>query len=102
MLANLVSTSAGMAVGFVAHGRLTFEAERLTLRHAAMFLATNVLTMWVVSPLVIAAVLAVLDVALVAKLAAIAVSAVVSWTAYRFAVWPEPSAELSPAPPPRP
>jgi len=88
VLANLVSTSAGMTFSFVVNGLVTFEAGRLTLGHAVRFLATTGATMWVLSPLVIHAGLALGATALVAKLAAVGLSFVVNFLAYRYLVWP--------------
>ncbi|MDO9498201.1 MAG: GtrA family protein, partial [Nocardioides sp.] len=59
--ANFLSTSAGMTFSFVVNGLFTFRAQRLTLRHAVLFLATTGMTMWLVQPLVIHGLLAVLD-----------------------------------------
>ncbi|MBB6626960.1 GtrA family protein [Nocardioides sp. KIGAM211] len=94
--ANLVSTSAGMAFSFVVNGRFTFGARRLTLRQAALFLATTGTTMWLVQPLVIQALLRAGDaigtypgapVVLIAKLLAIGVSVALNFVAYRHVVW---------------
>ena len=51
--ANFVSTSAGMTFSFVVNGLFTFRAGRLTLRHAALFLATTGAVMWLLQPAVI-------------------------------------------------
>lgn len=103
LLANFVSTSAGMTFSFVVNGLFTFKAERLTLRHALLFVATTGLVMWVAQPLLIHAWLWVVDalpdLALggttlddgriwVAKLAALTCSLVLNFLAYRFVVWP--------------
>lgn len=97
MLANLVSTSAGMTLSFVANGLVTFRAGRLTLRQAGLFLATTGTTMWLLQPLVITAALQVVDVLLVAKLAAIGVCLVVNFVAYRHVVWPRAEIGAQPA-----
>lgn len=93
--ANFVSTSAGMTFSFVVNGLFTFRADRLTLRHAVLFLATTGLTMWLVQPLVIHALLAGLGgfadgdlLVLVVKVLAIGVSFVLNFAAYRWVVWP--------------
>ena len=52
-LANLCSTSAGMAFSFVANGLFTFRAGALTLRDAGLFVASTGIVMWVVQPLLI-------------------------------------------------
>lgn len=101
--ANFVSSSAGMVFSFVVNGLFTFRAERLTLRHAALFVASTGLVMWVAQPLLIHGWLWLLeqgpDVALAgmpaadvriwaAKLASIACSLVLNFVAYRYVVWP--------------
>jgi putative flippase GtrA len=88
--ANFVSTSAGMTFSFVANGRHTFGAARLTLRQAALFLATNGLTMWVLQPLLIHAAYDVASLPLMpAKLVALGASVVTNFLLYRYAVWPD-------------
>jgi putative flippase GtrA len=107
LAANFVSTVAGMTFSFVANGLFTFRADRLTLRHAVLFLLTNGGTLWVVQPLVIHGLLAALDglggsedlLVLGTKVAAIAVSFVLNFVAYRWVVWPvvgaaEPATEV--------
>ncbi|MCW2793352.1 MAG: GtrA family protein [Nocardioides sp.] len=103
--ANAVSTSAGMAFSFVANGRFTFGAERLTVRHAAQFLATTGTTMWLVQPLAITGLLRAAGavgtdpsapVVLIAKLLAVGVSVTMNFLAYRHAVWrPDANEEIS-------
>ncbi len=102
-VANLVSSSAGMVFSFVVNGLFTFGSERLTLRHALLFVATTGLVMWVAQPLLIHGWLWLLergpDVALgpmaagdvriaAAKLASIACCLVINFLAYRYVVWP--------------
>lgn len=87
LLANLVSTSAGMLVSFVANGLVTFRSSRLTPGHALRFLAITGTTMWLVQPLVITAAEAVVGVLLLAKLAAIGVCLVLNFAGYRWWVW---------------
>ncbi|WP_276606196.1 GtrA family protein [Nocardioides sp.] len=102
-VANLVSTSAGMVFSFVVNGLFTFRAEKLTLRHALLFVATTGLVMWVAQPLLIHGWLWVLgqlpelaggglgadDPRIwVAKLASITCSLALNFLAYRFVVWP--------------
>lgn len=111
-LANLVSSSAGMVFSFVVNGLFTFRSERLTLRHAVLFVGTTGVVMWVAQPLLIHGWLWVLEqgpeVAVPgagaadvriwgAKLAAIACSLVLNFLAYRFVVWPveHPGEEFS-------
>lgn len=101
LAANFVSTVAGMTFSFVVNGLFTFRADRLTLRHAALFLATNGLTLWVVQPLVIHGLLAVLGedgdlVVLGTKVVAIGVSFVLNFLAYRYVVWPSVSSDPRP------
>lgn len=102
-LANFVSSSAGMVFSFVVNGLFTFRAERLTLRHAVLFVASTGLVMWVAQPLLIhgwlwlleqgpevtLAGLSAADVRIwAAKLASIACSLVLNFLAYRYVVWP--------------
>jgi putative flippase GtrA len=88
LAANFVSTSAGMSFSFVVNGLFTFRAERLTVRHGFLFLATTGTTMWLVQPLVIHGLLHVVDVVLLAKLVSIGVCFVLNFVAYRLVVWP--------------
>lgn len=88
VLANFVSTSAGMTFSFVVNGLVTFRAGRLTVRHAALFLATTGTVMWVLQPLFIHLLLQVVDELLVVKVASIGLSFVVNFAAYRYVVWP--------------
>lgn len=88
-LANLVSTSAGMAFSFTANGMLVFDGARLGWRQATRFLATTGTTMWVLQPVLIHLLLFT-GPAPVAKLLATGVTVVVNFLAYRFLVWPTP------------
>jgi putative flippase GtrA len=89
VLANFVSTSAGMTFSFLANGRHTFRVRRLTLRQAALFLGTNGFTMWLLQPLLIYAAREVGSLPLMpAKLIALGVSVVVNFLFYRYLVWP--------------
>lgn len=87
-VANFVSTSAGMTFSFVVNGLFTFSSERLTLRHALLFVATTGTTMWLLQPLVIHALLLVVEPVIVAKVLAVGFSFVVNFAAYRYVVWP--------------
>ncbi len=102
-VANFISSSAGMVFSFVVNGLFTFKADKLTVRHAALFVATTGLVMWVAQPLLIHGWLWVLeqgpDITLAgmaagdvriwgAKLASIACCLVLNFAAYRFVVWP--------------
>lgn len=87
VLANFVSTSAGMTFSFVVNGLFTFGAGRLTLRHAVLFLATTGAVMWVLQPVVIHLLLEVVEPLLVVKVLAIGVSFVANFAAYKFVVW---------------
>ena len=102
-LANLCSSSAGMAFSFVVNGLFTFQARALTWRHAALFVASTGLVMWVAQPLLIHGWLWLLppdlDMGLadasagdlrmgVAKLTSIACSLALNYAAYRYVVWP--------------
>ncbi|RNL65332.1 GtrA family protein [Nocardioides marmoriginsengisoli] len=94
LLANLASTSAGMTFSFIVNGLFTFRAEKLTVRHAATFLATTGLTMWAVQPVAIHLLLGVIDQVLVAKLVSIAICFVLNFAAYRLVVWPVDSSAV--------
>ncbi|MFL6062282.1 MAG: GtrA family protein [Marmoricola sp.] len=94
LLANLVSTSAGMAFSFVVNGLFTFKAEKLTVRHAVTFLATTGVTMWAVQPIAIHLLLHVVDHVLVAKLLSIGICFVLNFAAYRLVVWPADSSPV--------
>ncbi|HWJ11837.1 MAG TPA: GtrA family protein [Nocardioides sp.] len=111
-VANLVSSTAGMVFSFVVNGLFTFRAERLTARHAALFVATTGVVMWVAQPLLIHGWLWVLeqgpDVAVgglaaadvriaLAKLASIACCLVLNFAAYRYVVWPVEHRDEQPA-----
>jgi len=89
LLANVVSTSAGMAFSFVANGRHTFGAARLTGQQAVAFLATNVLTMWLLQPVVIGLAHGLAGTPLLpAKGLALCASVVANFLLYRYVVWP--------------
>ncbi|MDQ3987721.1 MAG: GtrA family protein [Actinomycetota bacterium] len=61
VVANLASTSAGMALSFVLNRRFTFRAgSGSPLRQVLLFLLVNAVVLWVVQPLVILAVSAAL------------------------------------------
>ena len=97
-LANFVSSSAGMVFSFVVNGLFTFRAERLTLRHAALFVASTGLVMWVAQPLLIHGWLWVESSIWFAKLASVGCSLVLNFLAYRYVVWPvEHRGEETPA-----
>jgi putative flippase GtrA len=88
LCANVVSTSAGMAFSFVANGRHTFGATRLTAQQALGFLATNGFSMWLLQPLVIGVAHTLLDVPLMlAKVLALASSMVTNFVLYRYIVY---------------
>jgi putative flippase GtrA len=97
LAANFVSTSAGMAFSFLANGRHTFGASRLTLRQAVLFLATNGFTMWLLQPLVIATLHGHFSAPLmIAKLVSLGASVVSNFLLYRFVVWPQTSSTRAP------
>jgi putative flippase GtrA len=90
VLANFVSTSAGMTFSFLVNGRHTFGAERVTLRQAVLFVAANGATMWVLQPMLIDAVHDVASVPLMlAKVVALGGSVVANFLLYRYVVWPD-------------
>jgi putative flippase GtrA len=93
VLANFVSTSAGMTFSFLVNGRHTFGVARVTLRQAALFVASNGATMWVLQPLLIHAVHDVVSVPLMAaKVIALGGSVVANFLLYRYVVWPDRAA----------
>ena len=88
VLANLVSTSAGMTFSFLANGRHTFGAERLTLRQALLFVGSNAMTMWVLQPVVMVVAQSVTGVPLMgAKVLALGGTVVANFLLYRYVVW---------------
>jgi putative flippase GtrA len=92
VVANVVSTSFGMAFSFAMNGRHTFGATRATRAQAMRFLATNVVTMWVVQPLAITAAHSMPGVSLaIAKLAGLGLSMVANFGLYRYVVWSRPA-----------
>ena len=94
VVANVVSTSAGMVFSFLVNGRHTFEAARVTLRQAVLFVAANVATMWVLQPLLIHAVHDVATVpVMVAKVVALGGSVIANFLLYRYVVW-RPSSSM--------
>ena len=95
VLANFVSTSAGMTFSFVVNGLVTFKAGRLTLRHALLFLATTGTVMWALQPVFIHLFLQVVDQILVVKVLSIGVSFVANFAAYRYVVWPATSGDAA-------
>jgi len=89
VVANVVSTSAGMVFSFLVNGRHTFGASGVTLRQAVLFVAANAATMWVLQPLLIHAVHDVATVPLMAaKVVALGGSVVANFLLYRYVVWP--------------
>ncbi|WP_137292585.1 GtrA family protein [Nocardioides dongxiaopingii] len=96
VLANFVSTSAGMTFSFVVNGLFTFSAGRLTLRHALLFLASTGTVMWLFQPLVIHLLVDVVEPLPVVKVLSIAVSFVANFVAYRYVVWPTTEAGATP------
>ncbi len=94
VLANFVSTSAGMTFSFLVNGRHSFGAARLTLRQAMLFVASNGATMWVLQPLLIHAAHDLVALPLmVAKVVALGASVVANFLLYRYVVWPERATE---------
>lgn len=106
VLANFISSSAGMTFSFVVNGLFTFGAGKLTLRHASLFLATTGVVMWALQPVVIHLGLTIagaisLDpdatwVVLLVKVGSIGVSFVANFVAYRYVVWPHAGAPVEP------
>lgn len=99
VLANLVSTSAGMTFSFLANGRHTFGAARVTLHQALLFVGSNALTMWVLQPVVMVAAQSVSGVPLMgAKVLALGGSVVANFLLYRYVVWGPRSVGVRPSP----
>ena len=99
VVANFVSTSAGMAFSFLVNGRHTFGSQRRTLRQGVLFVASNGATMWVLQPLLIHAAYDVAAVPLmVAKVLALGGSVVGNFLLYRYVVWPDRVADPPPDP----
>jgi putative flippase GtrA len=98
LAANFVSTSAGMVFSFVANGRHTFGATRVTGQQALTFLASNGFTMWLLQPAVIGATHGLLGTPLaLAKVLALGGSVVTNFLLYRYVVW---RGALTPSRPP--
>jgi putative flippase GtrA len=96
VLANLVSTTAGMTFSFLVNGRHTFGAERVTVRQAILFVASNAMTLWVLQPVVMVAAQSVTGLPLMeAKVLALGGSVVANFLLYRYVVWQEPTTQLA-------
>lgn len=92
--ANFASTSAGMVFSFLANGRHTFGATRVTGRQAVAFVASNGATMWVLQPALIGLAHGWAGVPLLpAKLLALGGSVVGNFLLYRHVVWRPPPTE---------
>ncbi|MCW2791853.1 MAG: GtrA family protein [Nocardioides sp.] len=91
-LANLVSTSTGMAFSFTVNGIFVFDGARLGWRQAVRFVATTGTTMWLLQPVLIHLLLFA-GPAPVAKLLATGLTVVVNFFAYRLLVWPRAHVE---------
>jgi putative flippase GtrA len=90
VVANLLSTSAGMMFSFVVNGRHTFGAARLTRGQGVAFLASNAFTMWVLQPVLMVTAGHVVGLPVMAcKLLALAGSTIGNFLLYRYAVWPD-------------
>ena len=92
VVANLVSTSAGMAFSFTVNGLLVFGATRLRWRDALRFVATTGVGLWVLQPVLIHLLIDLMP-APAAKLVATGVTVVVNFVAYRYLVWPSRDGE---------
>jgi putative flippase GtrA len=94
VLANFLSTSAGMTFSFLVNGRFTFGARRVALRDAVLFMAANASTMWVLQPLLIVLAHDAFSAPmLVAKVGSLGVSVVANFLLYRYVVWPDRASE---------
>jgi putative flippase GtrA len=97
VLANFVSTSAGMTFSFVVNGLFTFQAGRLTLRHALLFLATTGTVMWVLQPVFIHVLDGFVEPLVLVKVLSIGLSFVANFAAYRLVVWPAARHDVDPS-----
>jgi len=98
LLANFISTSAGMTFGFFAHRAFSFRSDRPLRETAVPFLLTTATGLWIVQPVVIHVVAdllpAVLDAGAavtgvwVPKACAIGVAMVWNFALYHFVVFP--------------
>ncbi len=88
VLANFVSTSAGMTFSFVVNGLFTFSAGRLTLGHAVRFLAGTGTVLWVLQPALIHLLALAIEPLVVVKVLAIGACIVANFAVYRLLVWP--------------
>lgn len=93
LVANLCSTSAGMTFSFVVNGRYTFRTRRFTARQGVLFVLTTGTILWLVQPALVHGLLWLLDpgtpfALLIAKLAALGTCVLLTFTAYRYVVWP--------------
>jgi putative flippase GtrA len=96
VLANLVSTTAGMTFSFLVNGRHTFGTERVTVRQAVLFVASNAMTLWVLQPVVMVAAQSVTGLPVMeAKVFALGGSVVANFLLYRYVVWREPTTQLA-------
>lgn len=105
LLANLVSTSAGMSFGFVAHRRFSFRSTASVRQSAPRFVVTTGVGLWIVQPLVIWGIATVLVSVTEAtavtevwlpKLVAIAAGMVWNFVIYRLYVFAAPRTEVLP------
>jgi putative flippase GtrA len=101
VVANFVSTSAGMAFSFMFNGRFTFGARRVSVRDAVLFVAANGSTMWLLQPLLITVAHVTFGTPMmIAKVAALGAGAVTNFMLYRCVVWPlQPSSAGAVTPP---
>ena len=94
--ATLLSTAAGMAFSLVANALFAFDAARITLQAAAQFVGLNAVNFWLLQPLVILGLAALLRevvaddyrAVLLAKVASLVVRTVVNCVVYDRYIWP--------------
>jgi putative flippase GtrA len=89
VVANLVSTSAGMTLSFLANSRFTFRTGRPTRSQALRFVACTATTLWLLQPAVILLVHHEGSSVPAAKGAALVVSVATNFLLYRSVVWNE-------------
>ena len=99
VLANFLSTSAGMTFSFLVNGRFTFGHDRRTLRQAVLFVATTGSTMWVLQPVLIDTLTQLgVQPMMLAKVVGLGGSVVANYLMYHYVVWPRAGVSREPQP----
>ncbi len=104
VVAQIVASGISIAVSFVLNARFVFRAEELTWGAAARFFGTNLVNLWLLQPVVILGIAALIGhtvrsdyaVELLAKLGSVAVSMTINFLVYDRYIWPRtPNTEQS-------